>query len=212
MKKIQLLTVWKWVIILFQFISIIIPFLFLYASFQKKDNGSDLVTVSLDVDFMPEERDIIVSSDEVYISFPKDDNVKPKVVIEKTKLYLENAVGHMRIPSFIILSLVMAVLIFGLEQLKIMIRTVEAGNPLIRSNVWRIYILASLLFLFPLASKLSGYLSRKWVMNNFEFSGVRLLSSEVNMVPWFLSGILLITLGKIIEKGIEIKNEQDLTI
>lgn len=204
MKKLSLLKVWKWVIILFQASFLLLGIFFIYSSFDISDIYIDGLS------FLPENSEI--KSEDVSIAFKADPAVTTRVFISETQIHLENGFSYIRTSFIIVVILCFGLSIFGLEQLKKMINTVEAGDPFIRTNVWRIYILATLFFLTPLVIKLCFYFMHNWALTNFEFSGLVLRKQAVNYVPWMVAGVLLLTIGKIMEQGIKLREEQELTI
>ncbi|WKN43704.1 DUF2975 domain-containing protein [Tunicatimonas pelagia] len=225
MRKIPLLTAWKWVLVLFQLLFIVIPIALVISIYQMEDNGPVSTKLRYSgISFLPEDQKIINGSESVSIVFKKDPTVSPEILISETEILLE-----MEVPMFGVNIIYLAILpvflaILGLEQLKRMIKTVESGTPFVRINVWRIYILSTLFFLVPLIANLSSYLQKRWFIANFEFSGMILKDNSTDFLsmivegisfdfsPWFVPGVLLLTIGKILEQGIKIQEEQDLTV
>jgi hypothetical protein len=213
MRKNLLLTAWKWVIIMLQLFFLIIPVIFTFLAYQAQDNDLSIATLEISgLSFLPEDKGILDKSESVSITFKQDSTVSPKILVSATEIRLEDGIAYLRtsLIALVIFSGILA--IFGLEQLKRMIKTVESGTPFIRTNVWRIYILSALFFLVPLIGKFCYYLQQRWFVSNFEFSGMILEDNSVNFFSWFLAGILLLTIGKILEQGIKIQEEQDLTV
>ncbi len=213
MKKTPLLTVWKWTVVIIQVFFVVVPIFVFIFSYQTKEDGSDLITFQITgLTLLPIEKDILNTSGAVKLTYLKDSSVNPKILISETKLQLEKGISSVRTGFIAFLIFLCAVTVFGLEQLKRMIKTVEKGNPFIRANVWRVYILSTLLFLVPLFAKVGYYLLERWFVANFEFSGLVIHDNSISYFPWMLGGVLLLTIGKIMEQGIKLHNEQALTI
>ncbi|MGB3585642.1 MAG: DUF2975 domain-containing protein [Tunicatimonas sp.] len=213
MKRISLLTAWKWIIILFQISFIVIPIITGIMIYRMGDNGTGFTTLEFSgFSFVPEDQKVINEVESISIAFKKDLTIAPKILVSETIIRLEDGGESFRtgIISLSILFVILAV--FGLEQLKRMIKTVELGTPFVRINVWRIYILSTLFFLVPLMENINSYLQERWFISNFEFSGMMLKDDSMGFTPWFIAGVLLLTIGKIMERGIKIQEEQDLTI
>ena len=213
MKKYPILTVWKLVLSIIQlvFIGMLLFFVFFAYINPNKEAGGIPVTFN-NLALIPENQNLLDINSDIAITFKGDPDLAIELIIAETSIRLENGLVHIRNGLLAAFTLLCGLLVFGLEQLKRMINTVKDGHPFIRINVWRIYILATLFFCFPLMAKFGFYLVQKWILKNFEYSGLTVHDQSLNMLPWFIGGVLLLTIGKIMEQGIKIQEEQDLTI
>ncbi|MEM9672776.1 MAG: DUF2975 domain-containing protein, partial [Bacteroidota bacterium] len=192
---------------------LVIPLVAVIFLYQTRGNSSGSTTLTFSgISFLPEDQEIINKSESVSIAYKKDSTVSPKILVSETKIRVKNSITSFKAQAIYLGVFFAALAIFGLEQLKRMIKTVETGTPFLRINVWRIYILSTLFFLVPLTANLGSYLQERWLISNFEFSGMVLEDNSINSFPWFMAGVLLLTIGKILEQGIKIQEEQDLTI
>lgn len=143
---------------------------------------------------------------------PLDNQLTPNVSIDE--LILEYPLNGDGIGYFAALMLLIltAGSLYGLEQLKRMIASLESGEPFIRENVWRIYILATLICCIPVLRWIYFFFAKQWIESNFQLTGLLVETNSNNTGIYVLFGTLLITIGKIFEHGIKLKEEQELTV
>lgn len=161
---------------------------------------------------IPENENILKESEEIEIRFKPDPEIQTQLLIRETQVQMDGIPSNMRVTLWVVFTIFSLIMFFILMQLNRMIKSVEENNSFSPSNVRRIYTLAIMLASFPLIGQIFKYLQRKWVMANFEWEGIILVKEPTEYLPWFLTAILLATIGKIVEQGRELKQEQDLTI
>lgn len=161
---------------------------------------------------VPENDNILQESGEVMITFKPDPSIDSKLIVTETSIQMDGIIPELRV-SFIILFVIIGSLwIIVVEQVRKMVESVADRNPFTRWNVRRIYVLAVASAAVPAISTGFHFLNKAWIQTNFDFSGLVLQGFSLNISSWFLTAVLLFTIGKIIESAIEIKQDQDLTI
>ena len=103
-------------------------------------------------------------------------------------------------------------LMIGTEQLRQMIKSAQTENPFNKLNVRRVYAIALLFIAFP--TLLFGL---RWIVSSLMDKHITLVGLEWSLsvkhdLMYYLMGVFLITLGKIMERGIEIQEENKLTV
>ena len=93
-----------------------------------------------------------------------------------------------------------------------MIKSLDKGNPFVRENVWRIYILATVVYLVPVFNLVFYLFNYFWIKSNFVLDGLQLNWKTPDYGQWIIFGTLLITIGKIFEQGIKLREENELTV
>lgn len=161
---------------------------------------------------LPENRDLLKNYEDIDIRFKPDPEIEAHLVIEQTQVQMNGILPEMRVGLWIFFILFGGLLYIILSQLGRMIKSVEDGDPFNSWNVKRIYFLTILLACFPLLGRAFRYWQKYWIKANFEMEGVFFSNEPFELLPWLLPVILLATVGKIIEMGMEIKKEQELTI
>lgn len=140
------------------------------------------------------------------------DMTSPKIVVDEARVtYYVHSYSY-RVIAAIVLSIAATMLLYAFQQLLLMIRSLENGNPFIKQNVWRIYMLATVIYLVPifnLAFYLFNYL---WIKSNFILEGLYINWTTPESGQWVIFGTLLITIGKIFERGIKLREENELTV
>ena len=206
--NISLFKVIKGVVILFEILMIGIP---IFGVGHVVSKGADLSLGLSGLTLVPEDPDILLNYEDVSLRLKNDSLQQPALIITETKLKLEQA-------SFLKFHIVIMIIAIGLfsvtilEQMRRMIKTVEDGDPFIRSNVWRINLLGTLFMLIPIVAKLILRLEYNWIESSFDFKGLIIRPVSIPNYPWIIMGFLLLTIGKIIAEGIKLKKEQELTI
>lgn len=161
---------------------------------------------------VPENTNILKESGEVMIAFKPDPSINTKLIVTETSIQMDGIIPELRV-SFIILFIIIGIIwIIVVEQIRKMVESVADRNPFTHWNVRRIYTLAIASAAVPVIGTGFHFLNKAWIQTNFDFSGLVLQDFSLNISPWFLTAVLLFTIGKIIESGIEIKQDQDLTI
>ena len=102
--------------------------------------------------------------------------------------------------------------LIGVEQLRKMIVSALSENPFNRTNAKRIYIIASLFLLYPTLEYAKRWIISLWMNSKIELIGLEWSLNMKYELPFFLMGVFLITIGKIMEGGVEIQEEQKLTV
>ena len=102
--------------------------------------------------------------------------------------------------------------LIGVEQLRKMIVSALSENPFNRTNAKRIYIIASLFLLYPTLEYAKRWIISLWMNSKIELIGLEWSLNMKYELPFFLMGVFLITIGKIMERGVEIQEEQKLTV
>ncbi|MEQ8470061.1 MAG: DUF2975 domain-containing protein [Marinoscillum sp.] len=140
------------------------------------------------------------------------DHIAPELKVDKVQLKYSSVSKRTGWVIGLFLICLSAVGIYALEQLRKMIQSVEKGDPFVRDNVWRIYILAALIYCVPLLNWIYYYSTKLWIEHNFELTGLKMEYAYGEVGKWILFGTLLMIIGKIFEQGINMKEEQELTI
>ena len=161
---------------------------------------------------LPEDEDILQNSKDIEIRFKPDPSIDTQLLIKETQVQMDGILPRMRLTLWVVFSVFSLIIFFILMQLGKMIKSVDEGDSFSLTNIRRIYSLAITLASFPIISNLFKYLQEKWVLANFELKGIILVKVPTEYLPWFLTAILLVTIGKILEQGRNLKQEQDLTI
>ena len=213
MKSNNFLKIGKWVIIVMQFVAIAVPFLFLLVSFSTNDDGVyDTPLGFSNLSLVPEDSDVMQKLDNVSIAYRKGEQVETELTIEKTKINMRNGIGSLRIEIFVMFLIFCSLVALGLEMVKRIIKVTEKGNPFSHHNIQNIFILSILFFIAPIVVSIYHYLFGQWILSNFELTGLILAEQSVSYAPWITTSIVLFTIGKVIEQGIQMKEEQDLTV
>lgn len=164
------------------------------------------------ISLIPENDNILQESGEVMINFKPNPSINSKLIVTETSIQMDGIIPQLRV-SLIVLFITIGILwIIVVEQVRKMVESVADRNPFTRWNVRRIYILAVASAAVPAISTGFHLLNKAWIQTNFDFSGLVLQGFSLNISSWFLTAVLLFTIGKIIESAIEIKQDQDLTI
>ena len=135
-----------------------------------------------------------------------------KLSIDKIDLLLPVRSTQDRVFMVGLYLLYIVLFLFGLEQLRRMIRSAYHHTPFVRSNVRRFYIIGGIALMVPITKFISRSIMFIFLSENYEFIGAKLDTAFHYDSDWLLIGILLITLGIIFEQGIKLQEEQDLTI
>lgn len=190
-----------------------IGIIFMFASQGSKRNSSSKATIKNSLTrILPENDNILANTGEIAVTYKKDPNVKVTLEIEETAISVRGVQLITNQTVIIIAIIFLSISIFGLEQLRRMVKSAERGHPFTRANIRRIYTLSAIFFSFPFLIAIGNYFLTKWIMSNFEFSGVTIQNTSSMHISWFIVAAFLLTIGKIVEKGIEMKEEQALTI
>lgn len=138
---------------------------------------------------------------------------QPELHVRQVSLQVKigDHLGYRSLLALYFIALCMLTVI-GLEQVKGLLQSVKKGSSFSRYNARRVYILAALLYLVPFVQFLSSWVLKQWLLTNFHFSGVSLLSTYPNSIGWIVAATLMVTIGKVFDQGIAIREEQDLTI
>lgn len=161
---------------------------------------------------LPENENILAESGEIDISFKLDPAIDTDIMVAETYIRMQGLPPNLKMTIWLFFTILGGIGYIMLMQLGRMIKSVEEGNPFNRWNVRRIYSLAILLAALPIIGRFFKALQKNWLLSNFEMEGVIIVNQPTDFLPWFLTAILVATIGKILEMGIEIKKEQDLTI
>jgi hypothetical protein len=114
--------------------------------------------------------------------------------------------------TWTIAFVVIALVLFGIEQLRKMIVSARSGNPFTLLNARRVYSIAALFLIYPLLKYGQRSLVSFFMDQHISLVGLKWSNSIENELPYFPMGVFLITLGKILERGIELEEEQKLTV
>lgn len=213
MESINFLRLGKWVIIVLQCVAIAIPFLFLLLSFSMNDEGVyDTPLGFSNVSLVPEDSDLLQKMENVSVRYLKDERASTELMIEKTKIYLRDGMASIRTEIFLIFLVFCLLSALGLEIVKRIIKVTEVGTPFNYFTVRNIYLLSILFFLTPIVVSIYHYFFGQWILSNFELTGLVLKRQSISYVPWVTTGIVLFTIGKVIRQGVQLKEEQDLTV
>lgn len=144
---------------------------------------------------------------------PLDTNMtSPKIVVDHARVnYYVHNYGY-RVVGAILFSIAAIIGLYALQQLILMIKSLDNGNPFIRDNVWRIYILATVVYLVPVFNLAFYLFNYFWIKSNFVLDGLQLNWQTPESGQWIIFGTLLITIGKIFEQGIKLREENELTV
>ena len=204
----SLIKVIKWVVIFCQ-VSIVGATFFGAAVLLTQQDDLDLSISNLAL--LPTDDNLLNYSNDLGITLKANPNLDAQLLIKKTTIRIEDA-SLFTEPVLVILLCVGIFSMIILEQMRRMIKTVEEGNPFTKSNVWRITILGTMFLLVPVVARVLYIFYEKWIMNKFEFEGLTLASPSFTNLPWILAGFLFLTIGKILAAGIQLREDQDLTI
>lgn len=161
---------------------------------------------------VPENENLLKDYEGIDLQFKPDPNIETYLVIERTEVRMDGILPNMRIGIWAFLVGLCLTMYFILVQVDRMIRSVQNGNPFNHENVKGIYFLAMLLACIPMLERFFRAWQKHWIKTNFEMEGITFLNESSDLIPWLIPVILLVTIGKMLEMGRELKQEQELTI
>lgn len=206
MNSFSFFTVSKLVLIIFQCMCILFLLLFLF--FFRAGNmhipGPN---------FIPRENDLMLLSPDVSITKIADPHSTVRLAIKQVNLQYPITRGGL--PWYllaVVLTLMLGIVFFCLEQLKRMIKSLESGNPFNRANAIRIFTLSGVMGMIPLFQYGINYGIKYWIERNFAFTGVELIIEDPDYLISTLGFLFLAMIGFIFQMGIELRKEQELTV
>ncbi|MBX2872624.1 MAG: DUF2975 domain-containing protein [Saprospiraceae bacterium] len=161
---------------------------------------------------VPENEDLLKDYEGIDLQFKPDPSIESYLVIEKTQVRMDGILPNMRMGIWVFLVGLCLTWYFILMQVDRMIKSVEDGNPFNQGNVKGIYFLAMLLACFPMLERFFRVWQKHWIKTSFDMEGIVFVNESSDLIPWLIPVILLVTIGKMLEMGRELKQEQDLTI
>ncbi len=161
---------------------------------------------------VPENEDLLKDHEGIDLQFKPDPSIETYLVIERTEVRMDGILPNMRLGIWAFLVGLCLTMYFILTQVDRMIESVQNGNPFNHQNVKGVYFLAMLLACFPLLERFFRIWQKHWIKTNFEMEGITFLNESSDLIPWLIPVILMITIGKMLEMGRALKQEQDLTI
>jgi Protein of unknown function (DUF2975) len=105
------------------------------------------------------------------------------------------------------------VLLFGLWQLRRLVRTVKDGDAFTSANVWRLRLLGSLLvFGYPIYQYVTGGLN-EWILSTGgpDVPGARVEIDPFSLVALF-GGLCLLVLAEVFANGIRLREDVEATV
>ena len=161
---------------------------------------------------VPENENLLKEHEGIDLQFKPDPSIETYLVIERTEVRMDGILPNMRIGMWAFLAGLCVTMYFILFQVDRMIQSVQKGNPFNHQNVKGIYFLAALLACFPMLERFFRVWQKHWIQTHFEMEGISFVNESSDLIPWLIPVILLVTIGKMLEMGRELKQEQDLTI
>ena len=155
--------------------------------------------------------DLLNSQNDIQIQILDQSYKSAKLSIREVSVLLPINTSYAVI-LFSLFFLHVFLVILGVEQLRLMVRSSIDNTPFSMANVKRISLLSYLFLGYPFLRFLGRWSISSYLEGKLKFVGLKWVNNFEFDLTWFLMGILLLTIGKIFEYGIKLQEEQDLTI
>ncbi len=203
----------RFLIFLNYFLKIIMIIMFLGVAFGVyitlfEIDGYNLSGV---VEVSKEKRDLLRSSEEVQLQLNYPEDSGSYLEISKLNLHLPlNSLGH-RILLVLTIINYAGIVFWGLFHLRNLIKSAINGSPFTKENVVRFYIFSILMVSVPVIEFVFKLIVKNILTSRFEFIGLNILL-DIEYESWLLMGVLFYVIGRILDQGIRLQEDQALTI
>jgi hypothetical protein len=163
------------------------------------------------VEVSEEKRDLLRSSKDVQLQLNYPEDSGSYLEISELNLHLPlNSFEH-RLLLVLTIITYSGVVFWGLFQLRFLIKSAIDGSPFTRDNVVRFNTFSVLMVSIPAIEFVFKLLVKNILTNRFEFIGLNILL-DIDYESWLLMGIFFYVIGRILDQGIRLQEEQALTI
>ncbi len=145
----------------------------------------------------------------VQVKIINDELKHSKIKISHAQLLIANEDLNVNW-GFLYVGLRLIFFLFALYLVREIISS--ADNPFIKPNVKRLKILGLLLISSGFIEKLESLIGMWYLKTNFEFVGLELESSASINWTIIIAGLFIMVIAQVFNHGIELKQEQELTI
>jgi hypothetical protein len=137
------------------------------------------------------------------------------------RVHLENAHGSLlfsprsgvEVAGFAVpLVAVLALVMWGLAQLRAVFRTLRAGHPFVAANAIRIRRIAYAVILGELVRSAGAYLGMRYAMTHFVIQGLRLQMRWDLSIVAIIAGLIIFVIAEVFREGTRLDEEQSLTV
>jgi hypothetical protein len=107
---------------------------------------------------------------------------------------------------------VLALVLWGLAQLRAVFRTLRAGQPFVPANAMRIRRIAYAVILCELLRSAGTYLGMRYAMTHFVIQGLRLQMRWDLSIVAIVAGLIILVIAEVFREGARLDEEQSLTV
>lgn len=214
MNTLYILKIGKWLLRIMQVGAILAPLVYvLFTNIGTLKNESNSNFHIANIALIPTNNELTHLSPDISISAKANEHLKPALKVQNTTLAIHPKALTTFSWAFLgSIAFISSLWLLGLELLIRIIKTTQESTPFTRMNIRKIYSLALILLAIPLAESLLYSLRDMWIIHNFDFAGLSLQPTSVSYMPWLIASIILLAIGKVMDYGIALQEEQALTI